>query len=77
MTWDNSVDDRLRDIPAWTRHAGPGGWNDLDSLNVGNGAMDGLTEDERQSYMTLWAISTSPLYIGDDMTRLDTYGLPC
>ena len=61
--------------PAWTRHAGPGGWNDLDSLNVGNGAMDGLTQAERQSYATLWAIAKSPLYTGDDLTRLDSYGL--
>ncbi|MET9666476.1 CBM35 domain-containing protein [Streptomyces sp. NPDC006475] len=75
VTWDNSVEDRWRDTPAWTRHGGPGGFNDLDSLNVGNGAMDGLTKAERQSYMTLWAISKSPLYTGDDITGLDSYGL--
>lgn len=61
--------------PAWTRHAVLGGWNDLDSLNVGNGEMDGLTKAERQSYATLWAIAKSPLYTGDDLTRLDSYGL--
>ncbi|TWD84693.1 carbohydrate binding protein with CBMX2 domain [Kribbella amoyensis] len=59
----------------WWRHAGPGGWNDLDSLNVGNGQMDGLTKDERRTAATLWAVSTAPLYIGNDMTRLDSYGL--
>ncbi|MFD0784561.1 alpha-galactosidase D, partial [Micromonospora azadirachtae] len=75
VTWENSVDDRFDDAPAWSRKAGPGGWNDLDSLNVGNGAMDGLTRAERQTYMTLWAISKSPLYTGDDLTRLDEYGL--
>ena len=53
----------------------PGGWNDLDSLDVGNGEMDGLTKAERQSYATLWAIAKSPLYTGDDLTRLDSYGL--
>jgi hypothetical protein len=37
--------------------------------------MDGLSEDERQSYMTLWAISAAPLYSGDDLTKLDAYGL--
>ncbi|MBW7460718.1 glycoside hydrolase family 27 protein, partial [Paenibacillus sepulcri] len=26
----------------WWRHAGAGGWNDFDSLNIGNGAMDGI-----------------------------------
>ncbi|CAM5299414.1 hypothetical protein SGRIM119S_07389 [Streptomyces griseorubiginosus] len=75
VSWENSVDDRWDDTPAWTRHAGPGGWNDLDSLDVGNGQMDGLTKAERQSYATLWAIAKSPLYTGDDLTRLDPYGL--
>ncbi|MGW6737885.1 alpha-galactosidase D [Streptomyces sp. NPDC055013] len=75
VTWENSVDDRWDDAPAWTAHAGPGGWNDLDSLNVGNGEMDGLTKAERQSYATLWAIAKSPLFTGDDLTRLDSYGL--
>ncbi|GGT03124.1 alpha-galactosidase D [Streptomyces chromofuscus] len=75
VTWENSVDDRWDDAPKWTAHAGPGGWNDLDSLNVGNGEMDGLTKAERQSYATLWAIAKSPLYTGDDLTRLDSYGL--
>ncbi|MFF3372559.1 alpha-galactosidase D [Streptomyces sp. NPDC002680] len=75
VTWENSVEDRWDDTPAWTRHAGPGGWNDLDSLNVGNGEMDGLTKAEWQSYATLWAIAKTPLYTGDDLTRLDSYGL--
>ncbi|MGC9541479.1 alpha-galactosidase D [Streptomyces sp. UG1] len=75
VSWENSVDDRWDDAPAWTEHAGPGGWNDLDSLNVGNGEMDGLTKAEQQSYATLWAIAKSPLFTGDDLTRLDSYGL--
>jgi hypothetical protein len=75
VTWNNSVKIRWDDVAAWTPWAGPGGWNDLDSLDVGNGAMDGLSQDERQSYMTLWAISAAPLYTGDDLTKLDSYGL--
>ncbi|MFH8468061.1 alpha-galactosidase D [Streptomyces sp. NPDC017991] len=75
VSWENSVDDRWDDLPGWTRHAGPGGWNDLDSLDVGNGRMDGLTKAERQSYATLWAIAKSPLYTGDDLTALDSYGV--
>ncbi|MFJ1896181.1 MULTISPECIES: alpha-galactosidase D [unclassified Streptomyces] len=75
VTWDSSVKARWRDTPAWTRHAGPGGWNDLDAIDVGNGEMDGLTKAERQSYMTLWSIAKSPLYSGDDLTRLDAYGV--
>ena len=75
VTWENSVDDRWDDTPGWTKYAGPGGWNDLDSLDVGNGRMDGLTKAERQSYATLWAIAKSPLFTGDDLTKLDSYGL--
>ncbi|MEU1404600.1 carbohydrate-binding protein [Streptomyces sp. NPDC005728] len=75
VSWENSVDDRFDDTPGWTKHAGPGGWNDLDSLDVGHGAMDGLTKAERQTYATLWAIAKSPLYTGDDLTKLDGYGL--
>jgi hypothetical protein len=42
---------------------------------VGNGGKDGLNNDERQTYMTLWAIESAPLSIGDDLTSLDSYGL--
>nr|WSX74767.1 carbohydrate-binding protein [Streptomyces sp. NBC_00899] len=75
VTWENSVNDRWKDAPAWSGKAGPGGWNDLDAIDVGNGAMDGLTQAERQSYMTLWAINKSPLFTGDDLTSLDSYGV--
>jgi hypothetical protein len=66
---------RFRDYPAWAQHSGPGFWADLDSLNVGNGQMDGLTHDERQTTATLWAVSSTPWYLGDDLTKLDSYGL--
>jgi alpha-galactosidase len=74
VTW-NSVSSRFSIAPRWVGDGGPGGWNDLDSLDVGNGARDGLTNDERQSYMTLWAIESAPLSIGDNLTSLDSYGL--
>jgi hypothetical protein len=75
VTWNNSVKQRWADLPAWVQHAGPGGWNDLDAINVGNGAMDGINNTERQSVATLWAISATPWYSGDDLTQLDSYGL--
>ncbi|MGN7948172.1 X2-like carbohydrate binding domain-containing protein [Microbacterium sp. 22215] len=73
-TWENvaRLFPRLSD---WWRHAGPAGWNDLDSLNVGNGKMDGLTRDERRTATTLWATSAAPMYLGNDLTNLDKYGL--
>src|SRR5205823_4626206 len=47
---------RFRDAPAWASFAGKGGWNDLDSLEVGNGATTGLSLEERRTTMTLWCI---------------------
>ncbi|WP_370971006.1 CBM35 domain-containing protein [Amycolatopsis sp. cg9] len=75
VTWDNSVKQRWNDVVQWIPDAGPGHWNNLDSLDVGSGKMDGLTEAERQSYLTLWAIEAAPLYLGDDLTQLDDYGV--
>jgi hypothetical protein len=71
----NTVSARFKDVPAWAPLAGPGGWNDLDSLNVADGAKDGISNTERQTYMTLWAIEAAPLYAGDDLTTMDSYGL--
>lgn len=72
--WDNIA--RLFPRAAdWWRHGGPGGWNDFDSLDVGNGTMDGLTKDERRTATTLWAISAAPMYTGNDLTKLDQYGI--
>ncbi|HVV23073.1 MAG TPA: glycoside hydrolase family 27 protein, partial [Pseudonocardiaceae bacterium] len=48
VTWDNSVKERWDDVVPWIPDAGPGHWNNLDSLDVGNGAMDGISDVERQ-----------------------------
>ncbi|MGG3468421.1 glycoside hydrolase family 27 protein [Neobacillus pocheonensis] len=69
------VSRRFDDVAEWQFHAGPGGWNDLDSLNVANGSKDGLTEEEKRSYVSLWAIAASHFVIGSDLTKLDTYGI--
>ncbi|MFF2090589.1 X2-like carbohydrate binding domain-containing protein [Paenibacillus sp. NPDC058174] len=73
-TW-SSIARLFQKQEQWWRHGGPGGWNDFDSMNIGNGAMDGITQDERRSAMTLWAMSAAPLYIGNDMTNLDSFGI--
>ncbi len=62
---------RFADLPRWTPYAGRGGWNDLDSLEVGNGSSDGLTFNQRRSAMTLWSIGCAPLILGADLTHLD------
>jgi hypothetical protein len=74
VQWDHSIKQRFADVIPFINDAGPGGWNDLDSLDVGNGKMDGITEAERQTYTSFWALEAAPLYTGDDLTQLDTLG---
>ena len=49
------------------KSAGPGGWNDPDMLEVGNG---GMTLTEYKTHFSLWAISKAPLIIGCDITQM-------
>ena len=56
----------------WIGVGSTGGWNDLDSVEVGNGSNDGLTLDERKTQLTLWAIENSNLTLGVDLTNLDS-----
>lgn len=70
-SWGTRILRRFTDVPQWIPFAGPGHWNDLDSLEVGNGSTEGLTPDERQSTVTLWAIESAPLLLGTDLTKLD------
>jgi alpha-galactosidase len=74
VTWA-SIANRFSDVAQWVKYAGIGGWNDLDALQITNGGVDGISNDERQTYMTLWAIEAAPLYAGDDLTTMDSYGL--
>ncbi|MBQ4207251.1 MAG: alpha-galactosidase [Clostridia bacterium] len=52
----------------WTvrlwKHAGKGGWNDPDMLEVGNGK---LTHDENRSHFSLWCMMNAPLILGNDV----------
>lgn len=47
--------------------AGPGGFSDLDMLEVGN---EGLSATEAQSQFSLWAINASPLLLGNDVRSM-------
>ena len=41
------IEKRFRDLPAWQDAAGPTkGWNDLDSLDIGDGEGDGDREGD-------------------------------
>lgn len=68
--WSN-VAQRFDSVAAWQPYAGPGGWNDLDSLEIGNGDQAGLTANQRRSQLTLWAMAAAPLLLGTDLTQLD------
>jgi alpha-galactosidase len=52
----------------WHAYAGPGGWNDPDMLEVGNGK---LTLAEQQSHSTLWCLMKLALLIGHDLQTMD------
>jgi alpha-galactosidase len=47
------------------RYAGPGGWNDPDMLEIGNG----MTAVEDRTEMTLWAALAAPLIAGTDLVH--------
>ncbi|MER5513406.1 NEW3 domain-containing protein [Streptomyces sp. NPDC002763] len=69
-TWA-SVASRFDQVAAWAPYGGPGGYNDYDSLEIGNGTNNGLTPDERRTQMSLWSLAASPLILGTDLTHLD------
>jgi hypothetical protein len=69
------IEVRFLDLPSWEHTSGPTlGWNDLDSLEIGNGATDGISDTEQQTAMTLWAMANAPLTLGGDLTRLTVFG---
>jgi hypothetical protein len=65
----------INGLPPFINYGGPGHWNDLDSLMIGSGSFDGITADERQTMFSFWAIATSPMIIGADITHLDAADL--
>jgi Alpha galactosidase A/Alpha galactosidase C-terminal beta sandwich domain/NPCBM-associated, NEW3 domain of alpha-galactosidase len=71
LTSWSSLTSRFNQVADWAPYGGPGGFNDYDSLEIGNGANDGLTLDERKTQMSLWSLASSPLFLGTDLTNLD------
>ncbi|WP_079138663.1 NEW3 domain-containing protein, partial [Actinacidiphila rubida] len=71
LTSWSSITSRFDQVAAWAPYGGPAGYNDYDSLEIGNGTDDGLTPDERRTQMSLWSLAASPLLLGSDLTRLD------
>ena len=73
-SWEN-IAKRFNAVDAWQSYAAPGGFNDYDSIEVGNGSDDGITPDERQTQISLWALAAAPLILGSDLTHLDQQDL--
>ncbi|HKQ14756.1 MAG TPA: NPCBM/NEW2 domain-containing protein [Steroidobacteraceae bacterium] len=78
--WANlaSVGFRQAGRERWTR---PGEWNDTDMLVVGtlgwgpNLRPSRLTPNEQLLHLSLWALQAAPLFIGADLSKLDTFTL--
>lgn len=51
-----------------TQYAGPGHWNDLEMLEVGNG---GQSTEEYQSHFAIWCMLAAPLMAGNDIRSMD------
>ncbi|KAE8662239.1 Alpha-galactosidase [Hibiscus syriacus] len=70
-SWDSMVLRADRN-DEWASYAGPGGWNDPDMLEVGNG---GMTLEEYRSHFSIWALAKAPLIIGCSIPKMtnDTY----
>lgn len=51
----------------WHKYAGPGGWNDPDMLEVGNG---GMNDTEYRTHFSLWALAKAPLLLGMNVANM-------
>ena len=49
------------------KYAGPGGWNDPDMLEVGNG---GMKNNEYRAHFSFWCLLSSPLIAGNDIRTM-------
>ncbi|KAF7072028.1 hypothetical protein CFC21_077223 [Triticum aestivum] len=65
-TWESMTDNADKN-DKWAPYAGPGGWNDPDMLEVGNG---GMTIEEYRSHFSIWALVKAPLILGCDVSSM-------
>ncbi|XP_065887321.1 uncharacterized protein [Dysidea avara] len=64
--WD-SMYSKVVENDKWWKYAGPGGWNDPDMLEVGNG---GMSHNEYVVHFSLWCLMKAPLLIGCDIHNM-------
>jgi hypothetical protein len=62
--------DRFGAVANWQPYGGPGGFNDYDSIEVGDGSADsGMSLAASESQLSLWALGSAPLILGIDLTK--------
>jgi hypothetical protein len=62
-------DDRFSGVAQWQPYGGPGGFNDYDSIEVGDGSADsGMSLAAQESQLSLWSLGSAPLILGGDLT---------
>ncbi len=78
-SWANSVSEIAFSQDRWAPFAGPGHWNDLDMLVVGQVGWGpklhptALTADEQYTHFSMWCMLSAPLLIGCDFEQLDAF----
>lgn len=80
--YPQGVGDQFPRAARWAPLAEPGHWPDDDMLALGalrpapgwgKPRQSRLTHAEQRTYMTLWCIARSPLFIGANLTRMDPW----
>ncbi|WP_410606175.1 glycoside hydrolase family 27 protein [Amycolatopsis sp. lyj-109] len=66
-TWDSVLATIDQQAGVAVHSGSPGGWNDPDMLQVGNGT---LTADESRAHFSVWAVLNAPLFAGTDPAKL-------
>ena len=62
-------DDRFDSVAQWQPYGGPGGFNDYDSIEVGDGSADsGMSLAASETQLSLWSLGSAPLILGGDLT---------
>jgi hypothetical protein len=65
--------DRFAAVANWQPYGGPGGFNDYDSVEVGDGSADsGMSLAASESQLSLWALGSAPFILGVDLTKAVT-----
>jgi Alpha galactosidase C-terminal beta sandwich domain/Alpha galactosidase A len=68
-SYDDWSADRFASVAKWQPYGGPGGFNDYDSIEVGDGSADsGMSLAASESQLSLWSLGSAPLILGSDLT---------